>query len=152
MTKTCPNCTKEIPDFVSRCKFCFYEYTPPPNPKDFPVLIAFLFLCISLTGFFVFKSQSQNNNKTVAAKDMSTKQLVIVKKDKAKFETTVIPFSEIEKLEYNPIDRTERKFELYAVTKTDRYLILSNALKTQLDGEKEDFGKELVLVDNASRD
>lgn len=150
MNKTCPNCQKDIPEFVTRCKHCFYEYPQPKSPRQFPVYFALLFFILSLGASYTLKNQSQQNSLPVAGKDMPNKQLVILEKKENAFKTKVIPFSEIEKIEYEDASRIN-KYHIYAVTKTDRFQIAAEVNEYERDQHAKDFDKDLVKVNASGR-
>ena len=99
MSKFCPKCNENIPEYAKVCKHCFYDYTANP-PKKFPLLFSFGMLGISILAILLAQHLIATQIASRYVLDVETKSLLIAESSKDGTTIERVNFDKIDHLEH----------------------------------------------------
>ena len=122
MTKNCPQCYNDVPDYAKTCKHCFQDLTSPPA-KKFPLGLSIGLFIIGLLA--LFGTEHLASSQIIKRYNLfpESQSLLIVSSSREGITSDRVPFSQIEHLEHVQGGETH-KFEIVAVTKSGERILL----------------------------
>ena len=115
MTKDCPQCSSEVPEFVRRCKSCFYDFSESEkSPSILPVAIGAGLLILSLIGFLSARHLVDSHVVNQYVFDEETRSLIVGTNTKDGLTAKRISFDDISQIEH-VIGGEEATYEIVAL-------------------------------------
>ncbi len=143
MTKNCPQCFNDVPDYAKTCRHCFHDFTPPPARK-FPLGFAIGVFVVSVLA--MFGTEHMASSQVIKRYNLfpESQSLLIVSSSKDGITSDRIPFSQIEHLEH--IQGGDlHSFEIVAVCKDGERILLQGSDKS-LKRQVQDMADKTDLI------
>ena len=149
MSRYCPQCKNNVPEYAKICKYCDYDFPEKGPSKGIPIALSITVLLLGLLGVGLTSrvaSQKQVNRYVL---DTESETILHIQGTPTGLHAKSTPFKDIMRLALI-IGGPEAKYSIVATTKMNQDLILSKSespLDRQATNISERSGLELI-VDN----
>ena len=100
MTKTCPNCSSDVPYHVFRCKHCFYDFSEKNQKARFPLSIFVTLFIIGLLTVAITDYIVNSRESTSYVFDEESKSMLIAQKTSKGLTANRVAFKDLKEIEH----------------------------------------------------
>ena len=147
MSKTCPECNSEVPDYAQICKECDYDFPSDGPSKGIPIGLSITILLLGLIGVGLTSrvaSQKQVNRYVL---DTEAETILHIQGTPKGLHANSTPFKDVIRLALI-IGGSDAKYAIVATNKQNQELVLSKSespLERQATNISDLSGLELII-------
>lgn len=143
MTKNCPACGQDVPDYAKLCKHCFHDFSNQ-SQRRFPLGLSVSLFVLSLIAMFGIEHLASSQMVKRYNLFPEAQALLIASSSRAGITADRIPFSDITHLEHITGGDTHQ-YEIVAVIKNGDRIMLQGS-DDKLINQAEDMAKKTDLI------